>query len=536
MKGKNNYIILAILTIVNLIFASSLDLYADEAYYWMYSQFPDWGYFDHPPAVGIVIMVGYALFSSELGVRLLFVLATSLTFYAMYVLVKPKNDKIFWLVSLSFFPLHLMGFMALPDVLIFLFSVLFMLSYKAYLQDQGIKNSFLVAITIAAMIYSKYHGLILVFFIVISNFKLLAKPSFYLIVAISLIMLFPHILWQVNHDFASLRYHFIDRSSGFKINHVLDYLLGFFFYNGPLVFIALLLGIVPLRTKDTFDRGMKFLLYGFFLFFLFSSLKGRVEANWTFFVILPALYLGFKTPIVEKKILVQLSVVTIVLITVFRIYILFPFGNLKGNRAMEFHRHQAFADSVKVASQGLPIIASRYQIASVLSFYLKEHIPSVNLSSRKNQFDFWSFSDKMVNGPYAEVNWNKTKSVTPKDSVDHLFLGKHYITLKDSFQLVRYPEIIIDERIKLENIFEIRYHVKAENEIHSLKPLRMVFELSNDADKINKETIISPQTINKKTSLSQVLEWPYGSKPTSLRISMRNPEGLDWKTKAIDLL
>ncbi|MGB0423686.1 MAG: hypothetical protein ACPGED_05165, partial [Flavobacteriales bacterium] len=37
-----------------MITAFLLDLNGDEAYYWMFSQNLDWGYFDHPPAVALL--------------------------------------------------------------------------------------------------------------------------------------------------------------------------------------------------------------------------------------------------------------------------------------------------------------------------------------------------------------------------------------------------------------------------------------------------------------------------------------------------
>lgn len=41
------------LFIVNLIQGNYSELLADEAYYWVYSNYLDFGYFDHPPMVAI---------------------------------------------------------------------------------------------------------------------------------------------------------------------------------------------------------------------------------------------------------------------------------------------------------------------------------------------------------------------------------------------------------------------------------------------------------------------------------------------------
>ena len=58
--------------ILGLIQSRFTELLDDEAYYWVYSKFLDWGYFDHPPMVALLIKLGYSIFQNELGVRLLF--------------------------------------------------------------------------------------------------------------------------------------------------------------------------------------------------------------------------------------------------------------------------------------------------------------------------------------------------------------------------------------------------------------------------------------------------------------------------------
>ena len=52
---------------LNLIQSSFTGLLDDEAYYWVYSRFLDWGYFDHPPMVALMIKAGYALFPNPHG-------------------------------------------------------------------------------------------------------------------------------------------------------------------------------------------------------------------------------------------------------------------------------------------------------------------------------------------------------------------------------------------------------------------------------------------------------------------------------------
>src|SRR5213075_3600801 len=57
------------------------ELLDDEAYYWVYSHFLDWGYFDHPPMTAVLIRMGYSIFQNELGVRLFFLLLNVLSLF-----------------------------------------------------------------------------------------------------------------------------------------------------------------------------------------------------------------------------------------------------------------------------------------------------------------------------------------------------------------------------------------------------------------------------------------------------------------------
>ena len=52
--------------ILNLLLAGQTGLLDDEAYYWVYSRFPDWGYYDHPPMIAMLIKAGYAIFPERI--------------------------------------------------------------------------------------------------------------------------------------------------------------------------------------------------------------------------------------------------------------------------------------------------------------------------------------------------------------------------------------------------------------------------------------------------------------------------------------
>ena len=66
---RNFWFLLMILGGLNLIQAWGMELLNDEAYYWMFAQYLDWAYFDHPPMIALWIAITDGL-GGALGLRL----------------------------------------------------------------------------------------------------------------------------------------------------------------------------------------------------------------------------------------------------------------------------------------------------------------------------------------------------------------------------------------------------------------------------------------------------------------------------------
>src|ERR1700721_4275103 len=73
------------LVALRLVGATWTPLTFDEAYYWMWSKHLAFGYYDHPPAVALVIRLGTMIAGdTELGVRLVSILLALPMSYAVY--------------------------------------------------------------------------------------------------------------------------------------------------------------------------------------------------------------------------------------------------------------------------------------------------------------------------------------------------------------------------------------------------------------------------------------------------------------------
>ena len=260
-KNLHIWYFLAGLLVLNLLQAYFTEITEDEAYYWMYSRYLDWGYFDHPPMIALLIRAGYAIFQNELGVRLLPTLMGTGTIYLIYLLAgRPENVRLFMLLIFSIILMHfrLAGYLAIQDIPMLFFTALFFLIYRYYIEEDRFIWVILLALAITAMFYSKYHSSLVVFFTVLGNLKVLSRRSFWLIAVLTVILYLPHVFWQIDHDFITFRYQLIGRNDPEVIKQFYDFFLNQIVVTGPLVGVLLIYLSFTSKTEGSFERVMKF--------------------------------------------------------------------------------------------------------------------------------------------------------------------------------------------------------------------------------------------------------------------------------------
>lgn len=387
------------------------ELYFDEAYYWMYAQFLDWGYFDHPPGVALMIWLGSFLGKTELAVRIVNILLMAASIWLIYKLTKPEKVVLFCLTIFSFLSLHISGFVSLPDTPFFFFALLFMLAYRRFLQEESAGNILFLGATAALMLYSKYHGSLVILFVVPSNPRLLLNLKFYLAGLVGILLFLPHAWWQVSHNFPSLQYHLVDRAaSNYRFSHTLEYVAGNLPYHAGLVSVALFIASFFYKARNKWEKALQWNLYGTLLFFFFITFKGqRIEPNWTLFIIFPLIYLGFRR--VENSSWQRSYGITAGIFAgimlLLKVHLMHPLVVLKKDRVWDFHLNEAFARQVEaIAGEDALIVANDYKSASLLNFYTRKdyYISALNINSRANQYSIWQLDSLVCNTDIAYVN------------------------------------------------------------------------------------------------------------------------------------
>jgi dolichol-phosphate mannosyltransferase len=78
----------AALVLLRLVAAARLPLLDDEAYYWLWSLRPDWGYLDHPPLIAWLIYAGTRISDAPAWIRAMPLLCGALTTYVLFLFAR----------------------------------------------------------------------------------------------------------------------------------------------------------------------------------------------------------------------------------------------------------------------------------------------------------------------------------------------------------------------------------------------------------------------------------------------------------------
>lgn len=391
--------------LILLLQASFIELMSDEAYYWRYSQDLDWGYLDHPPMIAFLIKIGYSVFGGEFGVRLLPIILGVASIYIWERIVKPKNLWFFYAMVMSIGILHFLSFMAIPDSPLLFFGSLFVLFYKKITESRNkLLNYILAGVAAGLMLLSKYHGVLLIFFVILSNFRLLLNLKFWLGVGVAGLVFLPHAFWQISHDYLSLQFHLKERSfEPYDVADTLEYIGTQLFVLGPVTGILCFIAIWKQKAEDKFESFLKILFWGVLLFFLFMSFKGNVEAHWTFITIIPALYFGYRYYESRGKAVrwikgIAIAVFSLAFLSKAALMIdLSKWYDMPLFYA-EWQSNEARSLAIEEKAGDRPVaFMNSYQKASLYEFYTGH--PSFSISNavgRKDQFGVWKVEDQFA--------------------------------------------------------------------------------------------------------------------------------------------
>ncbi len=392
--NRSFFFILAALFFINVLQSHFTELIFDEAYYWYYAQNLAWGYFDHPPMVALLIEVSSWFFKGELGVRFMSCVLSAGTLVLVWLMVddsrKQKYVPHFFALAFSMTLLNAYGFFTLPDTPLLFFTALFLLLYKHFLRKETLALALGLGLAMAGLMYSKYHAVLVILFVFLSNLRLLRSRFAWLAVFFALLSYIPHFLWLYENEFISVRYHLFERPNrGYDFN---DFTLGYFINLIALfglTFPWIYYSLFRTRPNNLFNRALLFLAYGVLLFFFVSSFQRRVQTQWIIVICIPILYIAFNYLLshdVYRKWIWRMALVNVAILLFLRLGLayppLFPI-------VFETHGNKEWVNEISKQAGNIPVIfENSYREAPMYSFYSGHTSFSLNnIYYRGNQYD-----------------------------------------------------------------------------------------------------------------------------------------------------
>ena len=364
-------LLLAAWWVLNLLQAAFTGLADDEAYYWYFSQHLDWGYFDHPPMVALLVWLSSWL-PGTLDIRFFSTLLQPLYLLLFWQIIKPseatRRDALLYVLLCFSQPLlQLYGFLAVPDAPLMFFMVAFLWAHKRFRENVTLPNAILMGVAVALLGYSKYHGALVVLLVLLSDLRLFRRWQLYVAGFTALLLFLPHLWWQYTHDWVSFGYHLSGRNAwAYKYNYTLEYIALLLCIFNPLWLYHYWRGIADSRRNGVPLRNAFLLLAaGFVLFFLLSTVRGPVQPQWVLPVVLPLTAMLFYAARQSRYVRTAAIVVAVLFVAVRVLAVANPTG-LKGELWQQERIYSQIAD---VAGDRPVVFMQNYTAPAKYSYY-----------------------------------------------------------------------------------------------------------------------------------------------------------------------
>ena len=447
---KPFYYFLSVFLLLNLVQSYFTELIFDESYYWYYSQNMAWGYFDHPPMVALLIKISSLFFDGELGVRFMSCLLSTANLIVLWLLIDhpKKKDYVvhFFVLTFSMTLLNAYGFFTLPDTPLLFFTSCFLLIYKKFIEKPSLGLSVLLGIVMACLMYSKYHAVLVILFVLLSNLKLLKNRFAWYAVIVALLCYMPHFYWLYDNNLVSIKYHLYERPNGaysfekYTLGYFVN-LVAIFGLTFPFIYYALF----KTKASSLFNKALLFLTYGVLIFFFISSFNRRIQTQWIIIICIPMVIIAFNYMLVNRtsmRWIYRLGLANVVVILYLRVGLIHQ--PLLFNVFYESHGNKDWVKQIKDEVGDMPVVfENSYRRAPMYAFYSggNTSFSLNNVQYRKNQYSIEDTEEEVRNREVLYVSKYITDGTFDYTKTDGSVFHANYI---ENFNSYRKLECIVE--------------------------------------------------------------------------------------------
>jgi 4-amino-4-deoxy-L-arabinose transferase-like glycosyltransferase len=418
------FVLFAALAILRAIFAATIDLRVDEAYYWTWSREGAMSYLDHPPLVAWSIRLGTLMFGDgNFGVRI----AGLVSMLAMQLLLadivwRTVRD-IRYVLVVALLPeaclTYGLGMAKItPDVALIPFELAMMWSLVRLWQSDDQRWWLAAGLFGGLALASKYTALLLLpavaLFVLVPDWRgrQLRSPWLWLGIVLAALVFSPVLYWNAIHDWASFRFQ-LDRPaqlSGWSAKFFGDFLGQQFVLIGVLMFPIVMWGTALLAMRGFRRREPVAILLSSavifpLLFLIKHSLSARVGDSWPLFIwplAFACTAISYKHwredssswPARMSLATLALAIVGgIVFVAAAELYYLTGKANVLGKND-PIGKEISFVDVVAAANAARKDVGAKwfvttdYRMCAMLRWHLRDSVPVIQLNERARYVGF----------------------------------------------------------------------------------------------------------------------------------------------------
>lgn len=405
---------IAALIVVRLVVAANMPLASDETLYWRYSRYLGPGYLDHPAMNPFLIRLGTMMFGdAPFGVRLFAVLTAIPGTWAIWRsgAIFSGSERIGATAALFFnltITMSIGSMLATSDASVVMTSCFVLLALAKLNQtDRGVWW-LAVGLALGVGMWAKYTTAFFAFGIAIwlvalpDKRKWFFSPWPYFGAVIALAVFAPVLLWNANHEWASVAYQssrFITHH--FKIAYPLELIVSQIGLATPSVFILAVLGILWAYREPRYRSAailFAALILPVLVYFLWHSLHERVQGNWPE-CITPALVCaaamamhllpartgsGAATARWANRLAVPVALTLAALVYAQALFGLIPLRRDPTSRLLGggWPELAQSIDAMRARAGAQVLLTTDYTLASTLTYYLPSHTPAEQMNER----------------------------------------------------------------------------------------------------------------------------------------------------------
>lgn len=472
------------------------ELMGDEAYYQMWSERLDWGYYSKGPGVAAAIRASTALFGvNEFGLRFwspILGLITALLLTSLARRLYGDATAVWTAILVSVIPIFNVGGVLMtidPLSSFFWVAAIYCIWLALERSPRGTGYWVLAGGAIALGFLCKFTNALQLACVALALLWVprwrgeFLRAGFWTMCAVACLGALPPIIWNANHAWITAT-HLLERggfgSSGFKWTSFPEFVGLQAIVYSPLIFIGLLIAVgrgwkeahghKPARAERA--RFLLAFTLPVLAFYAVLALRRPGEPNWTA-VAYPSLCIlaamlwheraGVRrgAGVFAISALLLGAVMSVLIVDsdlIRRVGIVWPYkkdpaARLRGWRASAEAVQAVRRQVEKELGQPVFLIADKYQLAAELNFYLPErrleqpgHPPVYLPESQEiqNQFSFWGRYDEFTEPPSAALAEPNAAPANEQPELlgENKFIGRSALFVTDTVNLASPPSTL----------------------------------------------------------------------------------------------